>query len=103
MSTPGNVQTERYQVFRRAGSTKWQVRFSIKGQGQFKHSLDTDDEREAERRAEAIWYEATYRAKHGLTAKTHSFESVARLLSRRSSVRWNEASAEPTKARASPP
>jgi integrase len=53
------------------------VRFSIKGQGQFKRSLDTDDEREAERRAEAIWYEATYRAKQGLTAKTHTFGSVA--------------------------
>lgn len=64
-------------MFRRAGSTKWQVRFSIKGQGQFKRSLDTDDEREAERRAEAIWYEATYRAKHGLTAKAYTFESVA--------------------------
>ncbi len=50
MSTPGNVQTERYQLFQRAGSTKWQVRFSIKGQGQFKRSLDTDDLREAERR-----------------------------------------------------
>ncbi len=77
MSTPANAQAERYQLFQRAGSTRWQVRFSIKGQGQFKRSLDTDDEREAERRAEAIWYEATYRAKQGLTAKTHTFESVA--------------------------
>jgi len=66
VSTPGNVQAERYQLFQRTGSTRWQVRFSIKGQGQFKRSLDTDDEREAERRAEAIWYEATYRAKQGL-------------------------------------
>ncbi|WP_455976468.1 hypothetical protein [Methylorubrum populi] len=53
------------------------MRFSTKGQGQFKRSLDTDDQREAERRAEAICYEATYRAKQGLTAKTHTFESVA--------------------------
>ncbi len=54
MSTPGNVQGERYQLFQRAGSTKWQVRFSIKRQGQFKRSLDADDHREAERRADAI-------------------------------------------------
>lgn len=72
MSTPSSPQAERYQLFQRAGSTKWQMRFSIKGQGQFKRSLDTDAEREAERRAEALWYEATYRAKQGLTAKTHS-------------------------------
>ncbi|CAO4137233.1 hypothetical protein [Methylorubrum extorquens] len=77
MSTPANASAERYQLFQRAGSTRWQVRFSIKGQEQFKRSLDTDDEREAERRAEAIWYEATYRAKQGLTAKTHTFDSVA--------------------------
>ncbi|CAO4193708.1 hypothetical protein [Methylorubrum extorquens] len=77
MSTPANAPAERYQLFQRAGSTRWQVRFSIKGQGQFKRSLDTDDRGEAERRADAIWYEATYRAKQGLTAKTHTFESVA--------------------------
>lgn len=77
MSTPANAPGERYQLFRRAGSTRWQVRFSIKGQGQFKRSLDTEDRREAERKAEAIWYEATYRAKQGLTAKTHTFDSVA--------------------------
>jgi hypothetical protein len=77
VSTPANAPAERYQLFQRAGSTRWQVRFSIKGQGKFKRSLDTDDEREAERRAEAIWYEATYRAKQGLTAKTHTFGSVA--------------------------
>ncbi|MEE8626828.1 MULTISPECIES: hypothetical protein [Methylobacterium] len=53
------------------------MRFSIRGQGQLKRSLDTDDLREAQRRAEAIWYEATYRAQQGLTARAHTFESVA--------------------------
>ena len=43
MSTPGEVQAERYPLFRRASSLKWQVRFSIKGQRQFERSLDTDD------------------------------------------------------------
>lgn len=77
MSTPSSPQAERYQLFQRAGSTKWQMRFSVRGQGQLKRSLDTDDRAEAERRADAIWYEATYRAKQGLTARAHGFEAVA--------------------------
>ncbi|PIK71731.1 integrase, partial [Methylobacterium frigidaeris] len=77
MRPPGNVPDERFQLFQRKGSAKWQIRFSIRGQGQLKRSLDTDDLREAQRRAEAIWYEATYRAQQGLTARAHTFESVA--------------------------
>ena len=54
---------ERYQLFQRTGSTKWQMRFSIKGQGQIKRSLETSDRFEAERKAEEIWFEANYRAR----------------------------------------
>jgi hypothetical protein len=68
---------ERYQLFQRTGSAKWQMRFSIKGQGQIKRSLETSDRFEAERRAEEIWFEANYRARQGLTAKVHTFEQVA--------------------------
>jgi hypothetical protein len=53
------------------------MRFSIKGQGQIKRSLDTSDRNEAERRAEEIWFEANYRARQGLTAKVRTFEQVA--------------------------
>ena len=77
MSTAANTQAERFQLFQRAGSTRWQMRFSVRGQGQIKRSLDTDDRAEAQRRADAIWYEATYRAKQGLTARAHTFSSVA--------------------------
>jgi hypothetical protein len=77
VSTAASSQPERFQLFQRTGSTKWQMRFSVRGQGQLKRSLDTDDRGEAERRADAIWYEATYRAKQGLTARAHSFEAVA--------------------------
>lgn len=77
MSTPSNAPAERFQLFQRAGSTRWQMRFSVRGQGQIKRSLDTDDRAEAERRANEIWYEATYRAKQGLTARAHTFSSVA--------------------------
>jgi integrase len=77
VSTPASAPAERYQLFQRKGSTRWQMRFSVRGQGQLKRSLDTDDRAEAERRADAIWYEATYRAKQGLSAKAHGFEAVA--------------------------
>ncbi|KQO64090.1 integrase [Methylobacterium sp. Leaf87] len=77
MSTPTSQQAERYQLFQRSGSTRWQMRFSIKGQGQIKRSLETDDQAEAQRRADAIWYKATYRAEQGLSAKAHGFEAVA--------------------------
>ncbi|MBF9234448.1 tyrosine-type recombinase/integrase [Microvirga alba] len=68
---------ERYQLFQRTGSAKWQMRFSIKGQGQIKRSLETSDRIEAERKAEEIWFEANYRARQGLTAKARTFEQVA--------------------------
>lgn len=68
---------ERFQLFQRTGSTKWQMRFSIKGQGQIKRSLETSDRFEAERKAEEIWFEANYRARLGLTAKARTFEQVA--------------------------
>lgn len=68
---------ERYQLFQRTGSTKWQMRFSIKGQGQIKRSLETSDRIEAERKAEEIWFEANYRARQGLSAKARTFEQVA--------------------------
>jgi hypothetical protein len=68
---------ERYQLFQRTGSTKWQMRFSIKGQGQIKRSLETSDRFEAKRKAEEIWFEANYRVRQGLTAKVHTFEQVA--------------------------
>jgi integrase len=77
VSTPASAPAERYQLFQRKGSTRWQMRFSVRGQGQLKRSLDTDDRAEAERRADAIWYAATYRAKQGLSAKAHGFEAVA--------------------------
>ncbi|MEN3232699.1 hypothetical protein PUR29_03590 [Methylobacterium ajmalii] len=48
MRPPGNVPDERFQLFQRKGSAKWQMRFSIRGQGQLKRSLDTDDLREAQ-------------------------------------------------------
>lgn len=55
-------QGQPFQLFQRAGSAKWWVRFSIKGQGQIRKSLDTPDKREALQRAYKVYYEASYRA-----------------------------------------
>lgn len=66
-----------YSVYRREGTTNWWVRFSIKGEGQIRRSLETADEAEARHKAHEIWYEAQYRAKNGLKAKPSSFAKVA--------------------------
>lgn len=69
--------TESFQLFQRAGSSKWWVRFSIKGQGQIRKSLDTTDQSEAHQRARKAFYEASYRAENGLTATVVKFATVA--------------------------
>ncbi len=53
------------------------MRFSVKGHGQIKRSLNTNDRAEADRKAYEIWYEAQHRAKHGLDVKERSFRDVA--------------------------
>lgn len=70
-------QGQPFQLFQRAGSAKWWVRFSIKGQGQIRKSLDTPDKREAVQRAYKVYYEASYRAENGLTATVKCFADVA--------------------------
>lgn len=68
---------EPFQLFQRHGSSKWWVRFSIKGQGQFRKSLETAVEGEARQKAQRIYYEALYRAENGLTAQSMKFADVA--------------------------
>ena len=75
MGTPDN--SDKYQLFQRAGTDNWQVRFSVKGHGQIKRSLNTSDRAEADRKAYEIWYDAQHRAKHGLDVKERSFRDVA--------------------------
>lgn len=75
MGAPDN--SDKYQLFQRAGTENWQVRFSVKGHGQIKRSLNTSDRDEAERKAYELWYDAQHRAKHGLDVKERSFRDVA--------------------------
>lgn len=77
MKSVANAANQSFQIFRRAGSSRWWVRFSIKGQGQFRLSLGTDDEGEAFRKAQQQWFEANYRAKQGISAVGKTFAQVA--------------------------
>ena len=71
------ADAEPFQLFQRAGSSRWWVRFSVKGQGQIRLSLGTNDEAEARRKAQEQWCEANYRAKQGITAIGKTFTQVA--------------------------
>jgi integrase len=53
------------------------MRFSIRGEGQIRKSLDTTDRDEAERLAFEFWSEARYRAKQGLRSQAKTFRQVA--------------------------
>jgi integrase len=66
-----------YSVFERKGTCNYWVRFSIRGEGQIRKSLDTADSAEAERRAAKMWHEAVYRHEQGLKALKTTFRSVA--------------------------
>lgn len=65
-----------FTPFQRKGTGNWSVRFSLQGR-QIRKSLETDDRRDAERRAHEIWAEAGYRAKNGLNATAMPFTKVA--------------------------
>jgi hypothetical protein len=77
MSAGAADENRPYQIFQREGSARWHMRFSMAGEGQIRKSLGTSDEREAERKAQEIWYEANYRAKQGLKPVLKSFAHVA--------------------------
>ncbi|MDY8110770.1 site-specific integrase [Fulvimarina sp. 2208YS6-2-32] len=65
-----------FTLFQRKGSKNWSVRFSMKGR-QIRKSLETDDERQAQRKAYEVWAEASYRAKSGLEPTVMPFSKMA--------------------------
>ena len=77
MDEGAKAQVRPYQLFQRAGSSRWWMRFSILGQGQIRQSLGTSDEAAAERKAQELWFEANYRAKQGISAVVKTFQQVA--------------------------
>lgn len=67
--------SEGYVAYQRGDA--WHVRFSIKGQGQFRFSLGTKDKDEAEILAQQKWRETILLAKHGIQINTKTFGTVA--------------------------
>ncbi len=78
MSLTYPVEGPPYQIFQRAGSKNWHVRFSIEGEGQIRKSLGTDQRHIAENKAREIFYEAQARVRIGHKVRTRTFEQVAK-------------------------
>lgn len=66
-----------FQLFKHNNSNRWSVRFSIKGQGQQRISLGTEDVEEAERLALEEWSKSKARAEMGLSVKRKKFSAIA--------------------------
>jgi integrase len=66
-----------YKLFQRSGTSNWWVRFSIKGEGQVRKSLETSDAALAQRKAHEVWFEANYRTRNGLKSGATSFTKAA--------------------------
>jgi hypothetical protein len=74
---PNSAEKQPYVLFQRAGSAKWWVRFSIRGEGQIRKPLGTANKGEAQRLALEAWAEARHRNKRGLNSQTKTFRAVA--------------------------
>ena len=66
-----------YTLFQRKGGRQWYMRFSIRGQGQQRLSLGTDDKHIAKRLAEAEWYKTCALADAGLSISKKTFVDIA--------------------------
>ena len=66
-----------YEVFKRAASANWRVRFSLPKQGQFRLPLKTDDHNEALLKAATEYQRAVFQAEHDLLPGKMSFDKVA--------------------------
>lgn len=73
----GLIEDKKYTIFKPGNSTKYSVRFSIKGQGQQRIALGTDDEDQAWKIADAKWHEANALNKAGLSVTRKRFEDIA--------------------------
>jgi integrase len=67
-----------YEVFQRADSANWWMRFSLPGQGQIRLGLKTRDPDEAAKKAATEYQRAVFQAEHNLLPGKMSFDKVAR-------------------------
>lgn len=68
---------EPFQRFKHKNSKRWPMRFSIKGQGQQRIALGTEDYEDAKRLALTRWNKDTAFAEAGLSVKRKKFNAIA--------------------------
>jgi hypothetical protein len=66
-----------FTLYKRPPNGRYYMRYSIKGQGQQRASLGTNDPIEAERRAQSKWFKACALAEVGLSVSKKQFERIA--------------------------
>lgn len=66
-----------FTLYQQSNTKNWLVRFSIKGQGQQRKSLGTDDYNDAYLRASRYYHECVIRAEQGLAVKARTVRSIA--------------------------
>ncbi len=66
-----------YEVFKRADSANWWMRFSLPNQGQIRLPLKTSDHHEALSKAVVEYQRAVFQAEHDLLPGKMSFDKVA--------------------------
>lgn len=66
-----------FTLYQQSNTKNWLVRFSIKGQGQQRKSLGTDDHNHAYALASRFYHECLIRAEQGLAVKTKSVRGIA--------------------------
>ncbi|MGC1495418.1 MAG: tyrosine-type recombinase/integrase [Sulfitobacter sp.] len=69
--------SEGFTLYKRPPNGRYYMRYSIKGQGQQRASLGTNDPVEAERRAQSKWIKACALAEVGLSVSKKQFERIA--------------------------
>lgn len=74
---PDTAPKHPYCIYQRTPDGPWWVRFSIRGEGQIRKRLGTNQRYEAERLALEAWAEAKHRNKIGLRSQIKGFSEVA--------------------------
>ena len=92
-----------YTIFKQNGSSRYYVRFSIRGQGQQRIALGTEDPVEAESLAQSIYFENTALAKAGLSVTRKKFADIAEEFAQSIEVAAERGEKEPYHARQYPP
>lgn len=94
---------EPFKLFKQNTSSRWSMRFSIKGQGQQRITLGVENYSEAKLLAWDKWHEAAALAKLGLSVTRKRFEAIAKEFIEEIEFAVERGEKEPYHARQFPP